>query len=80
MKEIEAAKAVEETGLASLRAAAESESGWYYDRQGQEVGPVTWSRLWELARKGRVGPRDLVFGPGLEDWSPAETVPGLSDD
>jgi hypothetical protein len=52
-------------------------SAWFYARQGQTVGPVSWEQLWTLAQRGELRPEDHVFQEGLGKWVPASTVSGL---
>jgi len=54
-------------------------SGWYYARDGQAVGPMTLEQL-AGALPGQQGPKTLVYGPGLSDWTPAHAVPALNED
>lgn len=56
-------------------------SGWFYLKAGepgaQQVGPVTWEQLWELARTGAITPGDMVWHEDLPGWVPAAQVPVL---
>jgi len=54
-------------------------SGWYYAKDGQAVGPMTLEQL-AGALAAQQGPRTLVYGPGLSDWTPAHAVPALKED
>ena len=53
-----------------------SNSGWYFVRDGQTIGPVAQA---ELARmlKGPDGPQTLVWGPGITEWTEARHVAAL---
>lgn len=53
-----------------------SESGWYYVKDGQTVGPVSRE---ELVRALSVvqGPQTLVWGPGVADWTEARHIASL---
>ncbi len=50
------------------------DGGWYYARNGQTVGPMT---LDELRRNlaSAEGPRTMVWGPGVTEWTEARHVP-----
>lgn len=50
---------------------------WYYAVNNQQLGPVSEAELRDLADRGKLGPRDLVWKDGMPQWAPAETVPGL---
>jgi uncharacterized protein (TIGR00266 family) len=54
------------------------ESGWYYAKDDQTIGPVTWSEL--IAALPSVGGKNaMVFGPGLAEWTEARHVAGLAE-
>jgi hypothetical protein len=55
-----------------------AEPGWFYAVGEQQVGPVSFAELRELASRGRVGPGDLVWTAGMAEWRPAMTVEGLA--
>ncbi len=58
----------------------DSSQGWFVGRQGASEwkgGPYTWAQLVAFAREGRIEPGDLVWHPGLADWTPAEQIPNL---
>lgn len=50
-----------------------SESGWYYAKDGQTVGPMSRAEL-IAALPHQQGLETLVYGPGLTDWTPAAHV------
>ena len=50
---------------------------WHYLVNNQPVGPVELDLLRDRMRTGALTAADLVFGPGLSDWTPAGRVPGL---
>jgi len=52
-------------------------AGWYYLQGDQQVGPVSGDELKRLVAEGRLGPDDLVWKEGLEDWVAAGRVSGL---
>lgn len=49
----------------------------YYRHGGREMGPFTWQQLRELAGKGTLSPKDLVWTGKDENWLLAELVEGL---
>ena len=51
---------------------------WYYARGGQQIGPVSFEQLVELARNGGLNPmKDLVWTASMKDWLPAGQVPEI---
>jgi GYF domain 2 len=51
---------------------------WYYAQGGQQVGPVSFEKIAELARNGGLDPvKDLVWNSTMKDWLPAGQVEGL---
>ncbi|NIA15047.1 MAG: DUF4339 domain-containing protein [Nitrospiraceae bacterium] len=56
---------------------------WYYDREGEQQGPVSEDTLHELIAAREVLPGNLVWTAGMEQWATAgETfnLPGAPDD
>jgi hypothetical protein len=66
--------------------AANSQAGsvelavWFVARNGEPVGPFSWTVLQDLATRGDLTPNDLLWRPGLPGWVSAgslgETTPG----
>ena len=56
-----------------------AEVSWYYQAMGEELGPVSWAELKELAETGFVTPKVLVRQGGDGRWVPASQVKGLFD-
>lgn len=60
-----------------------ADTSWFYTaargdgQPGDRQGPVSEARLRELIREGWVGSDDLVWMPGLADWTPVTEIPGL---
>ena len=52
---------------------------WYYAKGNKQYGPVTPAELKQLADRGEVGPEELVWRDGMEDWVAARRVKGLFD-
>ena len=53
-----------------------ADGGWYYAKNGQTVGPMTLDEL--RRRLGEAdGPRTLVWGPGVPEWTEARHVAAL---
>jgi uncharacterized RDD family membrane protein YckC len=50
---------------------------WYYARNNQQAGPVTFEQLQHLAVTGGLIGTDLVWTEGMSAWTPAATTPGL---
>jgi uncharacterized protein (TIGR00266 family) len=53
------------------------DSGWYYAKDGQSIGPMTLDEL-RAKLPGLGGPQALVYGPETADWVEARHVPALS--
>jgi len=51
---------------------------WFYDKQGQQQGPVDAGALGELVRSGTLSPDTLVWKEGMGDWQPYRTVAELN--
>ncbi len=55
-----------------------SEPGeWFVSVHGKQDGPLSWRVLIEKVRLGEVRRTDLVWNPGFESWTAAESVNGL---
>jgi len=51
---------------------------WFFSTGGERFGPVGFDYLLELAKSGRLDPRnDMVWTTTLSDWEPAGEVEGL---
>jgi len=53
--------------------------GWYYARENKQLGPVGPAELKQLAERGELGPDQLVWREGMDDWVPARKIRGLFD-
>ncbi len=53
-------------------------SQWYVYKDGQRKGPYSFEQLSEGARAGQVGPADMVWTAGMESWTRAGQVEGLT--
>jgi hypothetical protein len=58
---------------------SETASGsWFYTRQGEQLGPVTFAELQAVARAGELNPRqDMAWMSGMSDWKPAGEIEDL---
>jgi len=54
-----------------------AEEQWYYYRNDERQGPVSFEELKELAEAGTLGPDDLISRPGMPEWIPARDQEGL---
>src|SRR4051812_18187878 len=54
-----------------------SRTSWYYDHDGQVVGPVSVSELRHLAASGGLLPTDRVRKGDMDRWVKARAVKGL---
>lgn len=50
---------------------------WYYTTNNQQMGPVSWDELRQLASTGLLHPTDMVWKDGMVDWQKANKVDGL---
>lgn len=57
---------------------AQQQQQWFFSSGGERVGPVGFDYLLEMAKTGKLDPRnDLVWSTCLNDWEPAGEVEGL---
>ncbi len=54
-----------------------SDAVWHYARDGEIVGPLTLQGLAEALPRVD-GPRTLVYGPGVSEWTEARQVPEVA--
>ena len=52
---------------------------WFYVREGQQNGPVSFEELVALARRGELKAGDSVWNETMQAWTPAGQVQGLID-
>ncbi|MGH9351713.1 MAG: DUF4339 domain-containing protein, partial [Terriglobia bacterium] len=52
---------------------------WFYMQGADKHGPVSSSKLRELAQSGQLLPTDLVWREGMKDWKRARKIEGLFD-
>ena len=52
-----------------------SDFEWYVLRNGQQVGPMRFDQLQELAKQRIFLPTDLYWRNGLENWIAADEMP-----
>src|SRR5437763_12943351 len=50
---------------------------WYYTTNQQQMGPVSWDELRQLARSGLLKPNDMVWSDGMAEWVKASRQNGL---
>lgn len=50
---------------------------WYYTTNKQQMGPVSWTELRELAEVGILKPHDMVWSEGMDEWVKAISQSGL---
>jgi hypothetical protein len=51
---------------------------WWYERNGQQMGPVPLEKLQELAAARELAPTALVWTAGMPTWARADSVPSLA--
>ncbi len=50
------------------------DKSWFYQQDGQRVGPVPLSTLQLMASSGQLAPHELVWVEGMATWGPASHV------
>jgi hypothetical protein len=50
---------------------------WYYTTNNQQMGPISWDELRQLASSGLLQPTDMVWKEGMADWAKASRTEGL---
>jgi uncharacterized membrane protein YhaH (DUF805 family) len=51
---------------------------WFYSREGERLGPVTFEELKNKATEAGLNPRlDMVWTHGMPEWKPAGEIEGL---
>lgn len=54
------------------------QDAWFYSREGERIGPVTFSELQIKAKESGLNPRlDMVWTQGMAEWKPAGEIEGL---
>lgn len=54
------------------------QDAWFYSREGERIGPVTFSELQIKAKESALNPRlDMVWTQGMAEWKPAGEIEGL---
>jgi hypothetical protein len=53
---------------------------WFYTTNKQQMGPVSWDELRQLASSGLLKPNDLVWSEGMAEWVKAVRQNGLFPD
>lgn len=55
-----------------------TQDAWFYSREGERIGPVTFSDLKIKALEAGLNPRlDMVWTHGMPEWKPAGEIDGL---
>ena len=50
---------------------------WYFARDGQQSGPVTFDQIRTLCATGQVGAKDLVWTEGMPQWQAAGEIAAI---
>ncbi len=54
---------------------------WYYTKNGERLGPVSFEEIKTIARSGSLDVnRDLAWTEGMQEWKPLSAIPGLLSD
>lgn len=51
---------------------------WYYEKNGQQLGPVPENQIQGLIQSGQLRSADLVWREGMTDWMSLGSVPELA--
>ena len=68
---------IEEIATEVENPAPEVSQEWFYEKQGQPMGPISFESLLELIATGGVLVTTRVWADGLPDWAPAKTIAAL---
>lgn len=55
-----------------------AEDVWYYEKDGQQYGPVSHAELQRLIESGYLSRHNLAWRPGEKDWSASGTFHDLA--
>jgi hypothetical protein len=56
------------------------QDAWFYTREGERIGPVTFSELRVMVEETSLNPRlDMVWTHGMAEWKPAGEIEDLFD-
>ena len=51
---------------------------WFYAKNNQQLGPVTFEVISGMLQRGELQPGDLVWHDGMANWIPASATPELA--
>ncbi|QEH31539.1 hypothetical protein OJF2_00040 [Aquisphaera giovannonii] len=57
---------------------ADEPATWHFARDGVQSGPHSLATLRGLVAAGTLGPGDLAWSPGMEEWRPCGLIPELA--
>jgi len=63
---------------AAAEAPAKPTAKWYVSKGGQSKGPFCLADLQAQAVEGKLGPENMVYGPGSDQWRHVREVPELA--
>jgi uncharacterized RDD family membrane protein YckC len=52
---------------------------WWYSKDGERLGPLAEPQLQKFIQNGDIGPVDLVWREGMDEWTPQSEVEELSN-
>ena len=64
-------------GELELEQPVQDSTEWYYAKDQDQHGPVSFEQLRTLVQAGTVGGEDFVWEQRMKEWAPAKTIPGL---
>ncbi len=67
----------EEREQAEMLQAEEISRKWYYSTGKQRYGPVPWNRIKTFVGRQKLGPDDLLWSRGMEQWKKVRQFPEL---
>lgn len=65
--------------VGDTEAAVAGDVMWFYLSDGERTGPASFAKLQQLVRSGKIQRDHLVWNADLDDWQPAQSIPGLCD-
>jgi hypothetical protein len=57
-----------------------TQSQWYVNRDGQQLGPINSKDLKQMAERGELQPHHLVWKEGMPEWTQAQKIKRLFPD
>ena len=55
-----------------------SETEWFVEQEGKQTGPFSNNEVWGLVHSGKIGPDNLVWKEGMDNWVAVAAIPELA--